>query len=350
MTKHLLNILLVLFISTTAVLADSGIFQTYAIVNSGLGNIYFAGGANADGGGTSFNGAGFGTPASLTLNGGEIKSYKNGGSNVTGAFLYYRVYKQTDPASSFIELNLPYDSDIGTGGDQKWDETAAAIDVLALATAGNGDYFLEVYWKIATSVGDRYDSNNGANYKASFSVNILPVELTSFSASTDKNQVQLNWQTAQEINNDYFQIERKTTQSREWEVIGKEQGRGNSDTTVDYGFTDAKPANGVNYYRLKQTDFDGQFEYSEMVSAEMRTTISIDIFPNPTSSELTIVTPTDFTDGEIYLFDIMGRMVISISANERNRLNLSDLNSGIYFFRLLDENGNVVAEDKVRKL
>ena len=108
--------------------------------------------------------------------------------------------------------------------------------------------------------------------------------------------------------------------------------------------------NGTNFYRLKQIDFDGQFEYSEMVSAEIRKTISIDIFPNPTASNLTIVAPDDFTNGEIQLYDASGKLVISTAINERNYLNLSDLNSGIYFFRLLNENGNVVAEDKVRKL
>ncbi len=348
MLRQLLNLLLAFSISITSVFADAGIFQTYVIINSGLGNMYSAGGANADGA-LGFNGTGYATPASLTLNGGEIKSYKNNGSDVTGAFMHYRVYKQTDPAPAFIQLALPFDADLGNG-DQKWAETNAAVDILALATAGNGDYFLEVYWRITTNGGDIFDSDNGANYKASFSVNILPVDLTSFSANSEKNQVTLNWQTAQEINNDFFQIERKTIQNQEWEIIGKEQGEGNSEITVRYSFTDTKPANGLNYYRLKQTDFDGQFEYSEMVSVEIRNTISIDVFPNPTASELTIVTPNDFTKGEIRLFDAMGKMVLSNSINERNYLNLNDLNSGIYFFKVLDENGNIVAEDKVRKL
>ena len=348
MTKHLLSFFLVFSISVTVVLADAGIFQTYAIVNFGLGDMYLAGGENADGA-IGFNGTGYGTPASLTLNGGEIKSYKNGGSDVTGAFIHYRVYKQTDPAPAFTELNLPFADDLGNG-DQKWAQTNAGVDILALATAGNGDYFLEVYWRITTNGNDIFDSDNGANYKAPFTVNILPVDLTSFTANANKNTVDLNWQTAQEINNDFFQIERRTDQSQNWKVIGKEQGEGNSETTVYYTFTDTKPANGINYYRLKQTDFDGQFEYSEMVRAEIRNTILIDIFPNPTASNLTVVAPNNFTRGQIRLFDAMGRMVLSSSINERNYLNLSDLNSGIYFFRLLDENGNVVAEDKVRKL
>ena len=348
MIRQLLSLFFVLSISTTAALANAGIFQSYAIVNSGLGNIYSAGGANADGA-PGFNGTSYGTPVSLTLNGGEIKSYKNSGSDVTGAFIHYRVSKQTDPAPAFTQLALPFDSDLGNG-DQKWAATSAGVNILALATAGNGDYFLEVYWRITTNGGDIFDSDNGANYKASFSINLLPVDLTSFSAKSEKNQITLNWQTAQEINNDFFQIERKTTQSREWETIGQELGKGNSEITVDYAFIDKRPANGINYYRLKQIDFDGQFEYSEMVSAEIRTTISIDIFPNPTASELTIVAPNDFTQGEIRLFDAMGRMVISSSINERNYLNLSNLNSGIYFFKLLDENGNMVAEDKLRKL
>jgi len=348
MTRHLLSFLLIFVFSITTALAGSGIFQTYAIVNSGLGNTYLAGGVNSDGA-PSFNGTSFGTPTSLILNGGEIKSYKNGGSDVFGGSIFYRVYKQTDPAPVFIEVVLPFDSDLG-GGDQKWAATAANIDVLALATAGNGDYFLEVYWKLNSSDGEHFDSNGASNYKASFNLNILPVELSSFSAISDKNQVTLHWQTAQEINNDYFQIERKTTQSQTWAPIGKILGEGNSETTIRYSFTDTKPVNGLNYYRLKQIDYDGQFEYSEMVSVEIKNTISIDVFPNPTAAELTIVAPADFTKGEIRLYNTSGKMLISKTINNRNYLNLSDLNSGIYFFRLLDENGNVVAENRVRKL
>jgi len=179
---------------------------------------------------------------------------------------------------------------------------------------------------------------------------VLPVELSSFSATTEKDKVILNWQTAQEINNDYFQIERKTANNQSWQVIGKESGAGNSDTNIRYDFTDEKPASGINFYRLKQIDFDGQFEYSAMVSVEMRDIVSIDIFPNPTAAELTIVTPADFTNGKIHLYDATGKILISRYVNERNYLNLSNLNTGIYFFRLLDKNGNVVAEDKVRKL
>lgn len=330
MTQYLLSFLLIFSISATTTLANVEIRQTYAIVNSGIGNTYFAGGINTDGASPTFNGTGFGTPASLTLNGGEVKSLKDGTSDVTGAFLYYRVYKQSDTAPAFVELNLPFDSNIG-GGNQKWAATAENIDVLALATAGNGDYFLEIYWKITTNEGDRFDSNSGANFKASFSINVLPVELSSFSATPNKNQVELNWQTAQEINNDYFQIERKTANSHAWKVIGKKQGAGDSDSEIQYNFFDTKPANGINFYRLKQIDFDGQFEYSEMVNVQIRTTISIEIFPNPTVSELTIVTPVDFLKGEIHLYDATGKMIISTTVRERNYLNLSSLNSGIYF-------------------
>ena len=95
--------------------------------------------------------------------------------------------------------------------------------------------------------------------------NLIPVELTSFTASTVDGNVVLNWITATELNNAGFQIERrKTTDERreDWESIGFVNGNGTSTETHTYSFADESPVAGKSYYRLKQIDFDGSFEYS----------------------------------------------------------------------------------------
>ncbi len=345
------NLLLVAFFALMNLAqssAASGIFQTYAIVNFGTGNTYLAGGANADGA-PSFNGTDFGTPTTLTLNGGEVKTFKNGGSDVFGATIFYRVYKQGDTPGAFTDINLPFAENLPNGDDQRWDETSAGVDILAQATAGNGDYFLEVYWFSDNSDGGSFDSNGGSNYMASFTVNVLPVDLTSFTAKTENNTVNLAWTTALEINNDYFQIERKTA-AEDWTAIGKVNGNGNSDTENRYAFADKNPANGVNFYRLKQTDYDGQYEYSFTVKAEIREPQILNVFPNPTAGSMSLDLPRDFTAGEVKIYDTTGKIVFTQKVNADTNLNLDAFTPGIYFARLFDENGRKAAESKIRKL
>lgn len=97
------------------------------------------------------------------------------------------------------------------------------------------------------------------------SENPLPVELTEFSAQLIKHQVHLTWQTATEINNDYFEVER-SIDGFEWETIDRIKGAGNSTVILNYTTLDRHPKTGVSYYRLKQTDYDGTFAYSHIES------------------------------------------------------------------------------------
>jgi|SaaInlLV_10m_DNA_1039704.scaffolds.fasta_scaffold30927_1 hypothetical protein len=151
---------------------DAGIYQTYAILDNGTTN-YYHGGIN-NGGTTPFSGHSFGNVTQLTLKGGEIKSWKNNGGDVTGAKLYYRVYVTTpepDPLPSFVELDLPWaDNGVdGNGDNQKWAKTDSTTDILA-GLAASETYTLELYWKITTNVGDKVDNASGVNFKADFTV------------------------------------------------------------------------------------------------------------------------------------------------------------------------------------
>jgi uncharacterized protein (TIGR02145 family) len=165
---------------STPAFAAWDIFQSYVIIDAGSGNQFLAGGYNADAAAT-FSGSDLGAFAAsdaLTLNGGELKTYKNGSSNVCGGNVYYRVYASGDTPGSFSSVALPYDSELANAGDQKWDETAAGIDLLAGLTAG-GAYTLEVYWDLAGAESDpagcgetKFDSDFGNNFTASFTFNV----------------------------------------------------------------------------------------------------------------------------------------------------------------------------------
>ena len=152
--------------------AGSGIFESYGIIKINAStSVYYD--MQATTGNPDFQGASFGTfdttvGNTLTLVGGEIKTFKNGGSDVTGAFFDYRVFKVGDTPGSFIEFGLPFNSDIGGDGDQKWDKTNQNANLLT--GLSNGNYTLEVFARATSSDGPHFSSNGGSNYKASFSV------------------------------------------------------------------------------------------------------------------------------------------------------------------------------------
>ncbi len=102
----------------------------------------------------------------------------------------------------------------------------------------------------------------GGAFIAKFSpTGILPVKLIAFNAALDSKKVNCTWETASEINNDYFTIER-STDGNHFESIGRVKGKGNTNTNTRYSFTDNNPFAGISYYRLKQTDFDDTYTYS----------------------------------------------------------------------------------------
>ncbi|MDQ3191330.1 MAG: T9SS type A sorting domain-containing protein [Bacteroidota bacterium] len=114
---------------------------------------------------------------------------------------------------------------------------------------------------------------------------VLPIELLSFQAIIQDNIVVLEWKTASEINNDFFTIE-KTTNGKEFIEVIKEKGAGNSNTILTYTIKDENPFSGLSYYRLKQTDFDEKYSYSDLVSVKFdkKESASVNVYPNPLQS------------------------------------------------------------------
>lgn len=117
----------------------------------------------------------------------------------------------------------------------------------------------------------------------------LPVTWLSFSGKEIEKGLELKWVTATEINNDYFEVER-SRDGKQFATIGRVKGGGNSTTMLSYLYLDKQPYRGIAYYRLKQVDFDGHFDYSETISVEF-TGITDDfgvlIYPNPTTDAAT---------------------------------------------------------------
>jgi len=138
----------------------------------------------------------------------------------------------------------------------------------------------------------------------------LPVELISFTGRKVENANELNWRTASEENNAGFEIE-KSADGVTWEIIGWEAGRGTSNELNVYSFIDRLPFLGDNYYRLKQIDFDGQFEYSESINVRnVDELVIIDVSPNPSPGRVTVaVTNPSREKIQVTIFDSIGNVV-----------------------------------------
>lgn len=162
--------------------------------------------------------------------------------------------------------------------------------------------------------------------------NPLPIVLLSFDATPVKSGVELKWVTAAEINNDYFTIER-SNDGIHFEPIAMVDGAGTTSQSKSYQLKDHNPVKGISYYRLKQTDFNGSFEYSRSVSVYKQDylTTSINVYPNPSNGNFTIQ-----YGGERSMYyqvvDMQGRVVYSDHATPgiTNRVSLTHLPKGVY--------------------
>ncbi len=114
--------------------------------------------------------------------------------------------------------------------------------------------------------------------------NPLPVELTYFRANNSRTSVDLEWQTASEFNNDFFEVQR-SFDGKDFEVIGIVEGNGTSQQTTNYDFIDYSPLSGDSYYRLRQVDYNGDYEYSPVAKVNRVEETDLMLVPNPTSTQ-----------------------------------------------------------------
>lgn len=218
-------------------------------------------------------------------------------------------------------------------------------------TTGANDYY--------ANVSDDFDGNfranagdgspNGPWIGAFESIVALPIELISFTATVNRNKVDLNWETLTEFNNDFFTIER-TLDGQHFETVSIVKGGGNTSTYCTYSCEDVLPYSGISYYRLTQTDYDGDSKSYNLISVNFNLPMSneFSIYPNPisVSEQLTISLQDDKIEehyvitihdmsGSLYYSDI----IYTNNGNSKLAFDLKDkLSSGTYLFTIMDSN------------
>lgn len=174
----------------------------------------------------------------------------------------------------------------------------------------------------------------------------LPVELTSLQAEIVEDQTLITWQTALESGSDHFVVER-SRDGRAFFSIGKVAAAGNSDTNIDYQFTDPNPVNNRAFYRLRQVDQDGSFTLTQVVEvmADGPSLSIVSLYPNP----VTLGSGADFINLNLYsrseqpgileIYDLMGQQIVrqSVSLNQYEnhlKINTAELSRGMYIMRV----------------
>lgn len=266
----------------------------------------------------------------LIIRGAEIKTWKGNNANVCTPLLYYRVYPVGSPSGSFENFNINYFCNCSGGAfvcgggpcggnDQKWQTPGSGSGLnIDLTSFSVGTFELEVYFEIPGNNNGtsgcqdvNYDSNGGSNYKMTFTIEaaVMPVQLIAFNAQSAGSDVLLSWSTTSEVNNQYFLIE-KSYDGISFHPFAEVAGAGNSQRKITYKYIHKDMAQNEVYYRLKQVDFDGFAQYSDVIKydgqKDSNTRGILKIFPNPATSEINILSDTN---GSTEIYDLSGMLL-----------------------------------------
>jgi hypothetical protein len=230
----------------------------------------------------------------------------------------------------------------GSLGNINGNTTPVSLDAIGKPPVGaplqNAGAFL-----LATVPDDRLSASRAiAPYPGAYELTAtLPVELLGFRAVCKNTDVLITWSTATETNNDYFTIE-YSTDAKNWQAIATVKGANNSNQILRYSTIHESINNGgISYYRLKQTNFDGEYEYFTpvVVSCNSENQYKINVYPNPFNQHLNIdINGLTTEKANILIMDLTGKTVFSQSLNNNDNTFKIDLDAnlpnGVYFMKV----------------
>lgn len=243
----------------------SGQVQVYKLINNSWTQL----GSNINGEAASDD---FGYSLSLSADGSKLVAgaWRNDGNGNRAG--HSRIFQWNSNAWSQIGIDIDGDN----AEDWSGRDVAISDDGLRIAIGAPGD--------------DNNGNLQAGQVKAYSIASLLPVELSHFDGSAENEQIKLYWATTTETNNNGFDIHR-SPDGKNWQSIGFVAGQGTTTIAQQYEFIDPQPQKNINYYRLRQFDFDGAFEYSKTIAVAFENTgqgVAMQVYPNPTTGTLTL--------------------------------------------------------------
>jgi len=321
----------------------------------------------------------FGYSIALTSDGGYIIagstfSYGAGSSDMyivkltsTGALSWTKTYGGTGADAAYSIIQNTDGNYVVAGYTQSFGKADRDMFIVSFNSAGDGcanlgnggssssGGILATYTATTSPAGGTNTANAGIQGSVGSTTTVcanvaLPIELLSFSGRYSDGKVFLNWATASEQNNNYFTIE-KSSDGKSFEEIGKVNGSGNSSTIRHYNLTDnqletSNLKTDFYYYRLKQTDFDGIFSYSDILSVRLVPDEGIIIHTNPTNTHM-MISFGEKLEGKnclIKIYDMSGRVGFSSlflpnKSKKEMWIDMSNWSKGVYMISAFSENG-----------
>jgi hypothetical protein len=211
------------------------------------------------------------------------------------------------------------------------------------AELGDTRFRVRITWNTsATSCGtDSYGESE--DYTLNVVAAPLPVEFIDFTGSAKEKHITLNWITATEHNNSGFIIERLDEKQNQFVSLGEIPGAGTSFIEKSYNWLDRSPLAGINYYRLKQQDYDGQFTYSKTVALNWEGDEPLQLFPNPVAHTLNVRVNFELSkESKAFITNSLGQVqeitIYPGASAFQASLDLSSLPSGVYYLNIENQN------------
>lgn len=303
---------------------------------------------------TISNGGSFSTDDSFLISGNDNAAIEEVGNKERPAEINSRLNREwrVQETGTVGSVSLTYDlstisGPLGVGTNN--------LNLLRLMVDDDGDFSSGATLISPTSINGNtatfsVDFTTGQYYTlGSTEENALPVTLVSFTATNDLNQrVVLEWTTAWELGNAFYNIER-STDTQSFETIGQIDGAGNANELIDYRFIDNSPLTGQVFYRLKQTDFNGEFEYSQVLRVYIEKEsekVWYKLYPNPQKrgKVLQIERLDSMLEAPGFSYQILslqGKIMMAGRYGEsqpRMSINTKELPRGIYLLRIVSDN------------
>lgn len=219
---------------------------------------------------------------------------------------------------------------------------SGAVTTYSCSAASRTWTIAEIETFLGVPAGSSCYTDETANYAGSTApcpCALLPIVIADIDAMAMEDYNKVVWSTASEVNNKFQIVERSQNGYSDWEEVEVIEGQEASQTLRQYEVEDFKPTL-MSYYRIKSIDFDGQTEFSEIVSVDrykLNNTRGLRVSPNPANDELNIFVPQDIEYGKLIVFDYSGKEVRRENYSDISNvieLNISDLNSGLYIITL----------------